>query len=200
MSSTDSGEADPSSESVDSSSSSESAGADNSTVDTATPTQSPSSTESTGGEQISQSSLESLIHEQINEVRTSRGLNELDFDAELNEIARYHSEDMAENEYFSHQSPSGEEMEDRYSKFGYDCRVEVSSNSYLTGGENIHKQSYSGFTPSERELAETVVEDWMDSPGHRENIVKPEWENEAIGVAIVRSGSETTVYVTQNFC
>ena len=45
--------------------------------------------------------------------------------------------------------------------------------------------------------AGSVVKGWMDSPGHRENILTNGYESEGIGVAF---GSYNTVLVTQNFC
>ncbi len=47
------------------------------------------------------------------------------------------------------------------------------------------------------ELAELVVDGWMDSSGHRENILKDSYDLEGIGVAI---DSTEQVYITQNFC
>lgn len=144
--------------------------------------------------------IEQLVHAKVNEKRDSRGLSVLTFDTDLAEIARYHSKNMAQNDYFAHTSPDGEEMEDRYDRFGYECRADMGGNQYATGGENIFKQSYTGFTFTNEELADKTVEGWMNSPGHRENMLKEYWSNEGIGVYIEEDGSETTVYVTQNFC
>lgn len=144
--------------------------------------------------------LEKAVHEEVNSVRADNGLSTLDFDSDLRQIARYHSDDMATNEYFAHDSPSGETMADRYDRFGYNCRVQVSSNRYATGGENIYTTRYSGLSLSEREIAEMTVSSWMESPGHRENLLRGYWQNEGIGVAISSDGGGTEIYVTQNFC
>ena len=144
--------------------------------------------------------IEQLVHEKVNEERESRGLSVLSFDAELTEIARHHSEDMAQSDYFAHTSPDGEDMEDRYDMYNYNCRADINGNQYATGGENIFKQSYSGITFTNEELATETVEGWMNSPRHRENMLKEYWNNEGIGVYIEEDGSRTTVYVTQNFC
>ena len=149
---------------------------------------------------LDRTKIEHLVHVKVNEERQSEGLNELSYDTDLVEIARYHSEDMAQNDYFAHTAPDGEEMEDRYDSFNYECRVDVSGNQYATGGENIFKQSYTGYTFTNEELASETVEGWMNSPTHRENMLKDYWNKEGIGVYIEEDGSETTVYVTQNFC
>jgi len=136
--------------------------------------------------------LEQKIHERINEVRVERGLNPLNMEPKLREAARLHSGDMAQNGYFAHESPDGEDFEDRYAEVGYSCRVPA-GNGYLSGGENI--ASLDVPETNETELAAEFVEMWMNSPGHRENILDPAWGNEGIGVAI-----RDEIYVTQNFC
>lgn len=144
--------------------------------------------------------IEKLIHEQINERREERNLRSLSFDTQLREIARYHSQDMADEDYFDHTSPSGETREDRYDRFGYDCRVSTGGNSYATGAENINRIEYSGFSYTESEIAEKFVTSWMESDGHRENILKQYWENEGIGVVVHEDVGDTVVIATQNFC
>lgn len=142
--------------------------------------------------------LERLIHERINGVRESEGLPTLAVDPELREIARYHSRDMAERGYFAHTAPDGETMRDRYDRFGYECRVSTGDGRYAIGAENIYRQSAS--TPDDPAgVARSVVAGWMDSPPHRENILREYWQHEGIGVAVVEDGT-TQVFVTQNFC
>lgn len=164
----------------------------------------PASTE------FNRENVEQRIHEEINDERTQRNLAPLSFDNDLREIARYHSEDMVSSGYFAHTSPDGESMEDRYQKFGYQCQVSMGDTQYTTGGENIAKTYYettialeNGSTvhhDTPEELAEGVVQQWMNSEGHRENILKPYWNNEGIGVETTEEDGATAVYVTQNFC
>jgi uncharacterized protein YkwD/predicted nucleic acid binding AN1-type Zn finger protein len=152
------------------------------------------------GGTLSPGEIESKIHEGINEERQSRGLSRLDFDESLERIAHYHNKDMAKLDYFAHTAPDGETMGDRYDMFGYQCRQEMSGDQYATGAENIFKMRYSGESRSEAEIAEAAVEGWMNSEGHRENILKEYWENEGIDVYITNEDEWTYVYVTQNFC
>lgn len=153
---------------------------------------------------VNETRLERLVHAEVNRVRRERGLNSLDFDRKLATIARYHSSDMARNDYFAHTAPDDESMQDRYDRFGYDCRVPVGNVQYRTGGENIAMTRWGSpaglVDRTERELAETVVEGWMNSPSHRENMLTPEWRREGIGAATVTVDGEVRVYVTQNFC
>ena len=92
---------------------------------------------------------------------------------------------------------------------GYDCHKDY--GTYYTYGlaENIFRASLfsqywtlSGVVVSKdyyslEELANLVVDGWMDSPGHRENILNSTYDVEGIGVAI---NDDEEVYVTQNFC
>jgi uncharacterized protein YkwD len=158
---------------------------------------------------LEQETLEMLIHQRINGVRAEHSLSKLHFDADLQEIARYHSSDMVQNDYFAHTSPSGETMSDRYDRFNYDCRASTGSDTYATGGENIayipYQTSVSDDGETEYyatmgELADAFVEGWMESPGHRENILRSYWDDEGIGVTITERGGTTYVYATQNFC
>lgn len=134
--------------------------------------------------------LERLIHERVNQRRQRHGLQNLTWSAELATVARYHSTHMANRSYFAHTSPSGESLGDRYAAFGIGC----------AGGENLGYVRYSGISYGDEEIAERIVTGWMDSPGHRENVLRSRFDAEGIGVAIVERGGYTHVYATQNFC
>lgn len=146
-----------------------------------TPTATPDLTE----ELSAAERAEKLIHEKINDRREANGLSELGRHDRLDRLAEYHSEDMAERDYFAHTSPDGETMSDRYDRFGIVC----------PGGENIFKMT-SMLSASPESVAEDAVESWMDSEGHRENILRSRFQYE--GLSVVFDGD--TVYVTQNFC
>ena len=154
--------------------------------------------------------LELKIHELVNKVRKEYGLQTLEWDEKLAEIARYHSKDMALKNYFAHESPEGETLQDRYKKFNYSCRIVV-GNLIYTGGENllqtyIYTSYY--YNPKTGEItsyvfqtvgdvANATVQGWLGSEGHRKNLLAEYYRKEGIGVYITNNG---TVYVTQNFC
>ena len=145
----------------------------------------------------------------VNQQRAQHGLSRLGSDMALAAIARSHSADMARNNYFSHTNLSGQDSSDRGAAVGYDCRKDY--GSYYTYGlaENIfwstlysRYQTRNGIIVSKdyyglEELASLVVNGWMDSRGHRENILNGSYDVEGIGVAV---NSDEQVYVTQNFC
>lgn len=111
----------------------------------------------------------------VNEIRVKNGLNELSYDWELGRVARYKSQDMMENRYFSHTSPVYGTPYQMIKSFGI---------SYRSAGENIAK-GYA--TP------QSVVNGWMNSSGHRANILNANYTR--IGVGYVENGN----YWTQMF-
>lgn len=152
--------------------------------------------------------MEELVHQLINQERQVHGLGPLGYDAALADIARNHSTDMAVLDYFAHENPAGEEPTDRGERQGYDCRKNY--GTYYTYGiaENIFQGwlyssiTYQGFIEHKnwsttQEIAEDAVVGWMNSPGHRANILDDTYDLEGIGVSIAANDK---VYVTQNFC
>ncbi|WP_243521209.1 CAP domain-containing protein [Bacillus pseudomycoides] len=121
------------------------------------------------------SEFEQRVVELTNAERTKQGLPALKVDAELSKVARAKSEDMQKNNYFDHNSPTYGSPFDMMKKFGI---------SYKSAGENIAQGQR---TPEE------VVQAWMNSEGHRANILNSGYTH--IGVGYVESGN----YWTQQF-
>lgn len=153
-------------------------------------------------------SLEREIHDLINEERRDAGLSSLSWDSALADVARGHSEDMAQNDYFSHDNLRGQDPTDRANARGYNCYKDY--GGYYTEGiaENIFQNNlydsitYVNLVPfhdwsTQSEIAESTVDGWMNSPGHRQNILTSTYDKEGIGVAIA---SDDKVYITENFC
>jgi uncharacterized YkwD family protein/spore coat assembly protein SafA len=105
----------------------------------------------------------------VNQERQKAGLRPLEMDWELQRVARMKSQDMAQKNYFSHQSPTYGSPFDMMKQFGI---------KFSTAGENIASGQR---TPQE------VMASWMKSPGHRANILKPEYTH--LGVGYYRGGS-----------
>jgi uncharacterized protein YkwD len=143
--------------------------------------------------------IENTIHARVNDRRRANGLDPIPKDDLLREIARSHSQEMGQQGYFAHESPSGEIYEDRYDQFGYNCQVSTGDGRYATGGENIWVMTASS-APSAEVVASNAVEGWMASDEHRRNIMRPYWDDMGIGVYIQDAGDETRIYATQNFC
>lgn len=111
----------------------------------------------------------------VNVIRKQNGLGALTLSEELCKVARYKSQDMHDRNYFSHTSPTYGSPFDMMKRFGI---------SFRTAGENI-AMGYR--TP------EDVVEGWMNSSGHRANILNAAYTQ--IGVGFVEDG----YYWTQMF-
>ena len=122
----------------------------------------------------------------INEERTSRGLSSLSQNNGLRQAARRHSEDMACNDFFSHTGSDGSSMAGRISAAGY---------SYSWAAENIAASSSCGFS------AQSVVNMWMGSTGHRNNILSPNAVHIGVGFRCVNDGTSGDLdgYYTANF-
>jgi uncharacterized protein YkwD len=128
--------------------------------------------------------LQQAIHERMNEVRAENGVQQIRHDSAIAGVAQNHSEDMRDRDFFSHKNPDGDEPQDRLRQAGVTCRA---------SGENLaYREDYS----STDETAEAIVEQLMNSPGHRENILREGWSSQGIGVEIYGSN----VWVTQVFC
>ena len=152
--------------------------------------------------------LEKRIHELINQQRKNNGLSLLQYDPNLVSIARKHSEDMAKNNFFSHYNLQGLGPTERGIKTGYSCRKDYGSHYTIGIAENIMQNNlynsvtyYNGIPRyawnSQEEIAQSTVNGWMNSPGHRENILTSSYDKEGIGVAIA---SDDKVYITEDFC
>ena len=120
-------------------------------------------------------SFEQEVIRLVNEIRVKNGLKALTYDWELSRVARYKSQDMKDNNYFAHTSPVYGTPFQMIKNFGI---------SFRSAGENIAK-GYS--TP------QAVVNGWMNSSGHRANILNASYTH--IGVGYVAGGN----YWTQMF-
>ena len=124
--------------------------------------------------------FESEVIDLVNDERAGEGLDPLSYDADLSASARGHSQDMGLNDYFNHISEDGRSPGDRITAAGY---------SWNTYGENI---AAGQSTPA------AVVAGWMNSPGHRANILNSNFCDIGVGYAYVAS-STYGHYWTQNF-
>lgn len=148
------------------------------------------------------SETEGLILRYTNEEREHRDLSTVDYAPRMVSIAREHSANMARNDYIGHTKPSGETGEDRYESV-----CDYTDSGYLFG-ENVasawHKREFrkwkadgTAYLKTEEDVARYLVNEWMRSEGHRENILNPSWEEMVAGIHVTDNGK---VYATQNFC
>lgn len=125
--------------------------------------------------------LERDVAAAVNEVRRDKGLSILTFDEELAAIAREHSEDMSDRDFFSHFSPEGNSPRDR---------VEQNGLSFRKMGENLQ------MSRGDREPVKGAIDSWMKSRGHRKTMLTSEFRATGVGVA---RNAEGAFYFTQLF-
>jgi len=123
------------------------------------------------------SQYEQKVVDLVNAERNKAGLKPLAVDLELARVARIKAEDMRDNNYFSHQSPTYGSPFEMMQKFGI---------KYRTAGENI---------AAGQKTPEAVVAAWMSSEGHRRNILNAGFTH--IGVGHATGGSYQDYWVQQ---
>lgn len=123
------------------------------------------------------SSLEQAMVKLVNAERKKAGVSELTVDMQITEVARGHSRDMFLRRYFSHYSPEGKDVADRYMAAG------IGAGAI---GENL------AYSPD----LETAHEGLMNSPEHKKNILEPRFRR--IGIGAISTDSFGIMF-TQNF-
>ena len=114
----------------------------------------------------------------VNVERTKRGLTPLKINTKLSNVATLKSQDMINKNYFSHTSPTYGSPFDMMKQFGI---------TYRAAGENIAKGQKS---------PQQVMNSWMNSSGHRANILNSNYTELGVGIA---KSSNGTIYWTQMF-
>lgn len=126
--------------------------------------------------------MEDDVHALINGERVTNALGTLVHDDALRRVARAHSEDMINRSFFSHTDPDGRSPFDR---------MAAASISFIAAGENIAWNM--GFA----DPAQTAVTGWMNSAGHRANILNTQFTHAGLGAA--QRQSDGAWYFTQVF-
>lgn len=145
--------------------------------------------------------LQQRVLDEVNHTRRLLGRSPLSADSALVALARAHSEDMFARGFFAHRNPDGRRAGDR---------ARAASYAFHTFGENLFRghlydtvnyvtrgdettTTYLWYSPDE--LAALIVAMWMESPGHRDNVLSPEFDAGGVGIAV---GSDAAVMITLN--
>jgi hypothetical protein len=131
---------------------------------------------------LAQGALELEVLDQTNRLRLARGLGALLWEEQAYKAALGHAQDMLARNYFGHDTPEGRTPAQRMAAAGI---------TEVVVGENL--AAYEGYP--EADIPKKAVRDWMNSPGHRANLLKGDFTH--LGVALVRQGRR--VVVVQNF-
>ncbi|HKJ61883.1 MAG TPA: CAP domain-containing protein [Hyphomicrobiales bacterium] len=131
--------------------------------------------------------LRELALKLVNNERTSRQLNPLKLGPKLTEAAQSHADDMLRRKYYSHYSPEGKSIGDRFKAAGGD--------PWLLTAENIAKCEGCK-PPIDEAYVRQMHEGWMNSPGHRANILRKGLTEFGYGLVI---GQGKILYAVQTF-
>ncbi|MDZ5001609.1 CAP domain-containing protein, partial [Clostridium perfringens] len=121
--------------------------------------------------------------QRVNQERAAAGLPALSYNGTMESYARIKSKDMGDRGYFDHKDPEGRLITEKMKADGV---------SYRAWGENI---AYIQGVNGNSTLATQFMDNWMNSPGHRANILSSNFSS--IGVGVYKIGN--TYYATQEF-
>lgn len=145
---------------------------------------------------INVTKIERLIEQKVNEERAERNLPHLRTAPQLVAVARNHSNDMNERNYVSHHTPDGESPQDRIEAADIDCMVgENLAQSWFERPVRQDGETVTLYT--EEAVARNLVRRWMDSSGHRANIVNEAYDYHGVGVVVTEDGK---IFATHKFC
>ncbi len=130
--------------------------------------------------------VEDLVFAMTNQARLAKGLPALIKDEELRRVAQAYSDDMLVRRFFDHSTPEGVSFDERISD-QYQHQVNfIGENIWFAAGYNPERS---------RKLAQEIVSGWLISPGHRENILSPDFTHLGVGISVCRR----TILATQEF-
>lgn len=129
--------------------------------------------------------VEQLIFDKVNEERKKVGIDPLKNDPIMNQYAKTKSKDMGDRQYFSHENPEGNLMNVFMQQDGIQYQAWGENIAYISGDVNESLEI----------IAEQFMSNWMNSKGHRENILSTNFKS--LGIGVYRVGNK--IYATQEF-
>jgi uncharacterized protein YkwD len=130
--------------------------------------------------------LEMDIFEAVNERRSAYGREPFVHSERVRLIARLHSKDMADRDFYDHRNPDGQGSEERHEEYG-GCDSTNENIAYLTPRQ-VNETD---------DVAAKFVDMWANSPGHNRTMTSKYYQISAVGVYVTPKGE---IYATQNFC
>ncbi|SHE95764.1 CAP domain-containing protein [Clostridium fallax] len=127
--------------------------------------------------------VEQLIFQKVNEERKKASVAPLTYNKTMEKYARIKSKDMSDRKYFDHKDPDGKYIKDQMIKDGVSFSAWAENIAYITGEKD------------NATVANQFMNNWMNSQGHRANILSSEYQS--IGVGVYKIGN--TYYATQEF-
>ena len=123
----------------------------------------------------------------VNRSREAEGLSRLQLGADINQTAQARAQDMFQRHYYAHTSPEGDDVQDRY--------IDAGGSRWRLAAENIARCA-ACHPPITAELIERFHEGWMNSPHHRENILREFLDRFGYGIKL---DADQCLYAVQTF-
>lgn len=142
----------------------------------------PSTQQSTGS---TADTVERALHQALNQERQQHGLSSLSRSSNLAASASDKASDMAGSGYFSHDSPDGTTFQDRAAGAG------------CLSGETLAQTNTRLYGGNADDVADGIVQQWMNSPSHRDVVLGSRYSQHGAGVVVTDSGQ---VYAASHFC
>jgi len=148
-------------------------------------------------DELNDTRVERLVWQYVNQERASSGLSNVSYDTQLASAADQHAANMAEHDYVGHDQPDGGSPDQRYAAAcGSQGAGENANAAYYRTDFTAYGTDETLFLTNESQVAHYLVDSWMRSDGHRENILSAHAET-GVGVNVTDSGK---VYAAQAFC
>lgn len=134
------------------------------------------------------SKVETAVLKLQNQERARLGLQPLELDPNLQSAARIRSREMYKNGYFAHERPDGQNWSTVITE---DIPID-----FISAGENLCTTEYDSDYLDNADNASFWVQQWIDSPTHYENMIKPEFNRAGVGIYCITRNGITTAYAT----
>ncbi len=131
--------------------------------------------------------VEIMLFDKTNYVRNKQKLKTVELNELLNKIARLYSQDMLKRHYFSHYSPEGKTVLDRIRQFKPHYGESCSENLHFISSADALRDSFA--------IVDQMMDDWLNSPPHRKNLLSKEYT--LLGIGCATDGKR--IYCTQVF-
>ena len=148
------------------------------------------------GETYDRAAIEEAVVEHTNEERRAEGLDTVEASDRHKEVARSHSTDMANNGYVGHVDSEGRSPSDRIEPQGCSSVGENAAATFYEVPVHNARTNETEMNTDSEDVADMLVDDWMASPPHRENLLG---EYDAVSVGVYVSEGNV-VFATQVFC
>jgi len=141
---------------------------------------------------------EAMTFARANQLREDRGLQPFTAHPQLTELAASHTANMAEVGYYSHKSPDGQTFATRSDRTAPACSPSSENihQAPMGGSVRIYGGERTVSTYSERGLATYLIQGWLNSAEHRENLLARDMNRAAISI---RVSEDNKIYATMTF-